>query len=77
MYLALKAFLEVASGAGNPMNRSTPQGLRFDLLLVVKTKPYLELLLTVRIVGKERASNATVTVAFVTIIVCCGNPSSR
>ena len=80
MYLALEAFLEVASGAGDPMNCSTPQGLRVDLLVVVKIKPYLELfcsMLIVRIVAKERVSSATVTVAFVTIVVCCGNPSPR
>jgi hypothetical protein len=38
MYLTLEAFLEVASGAGDPMKCSTSQGLRIDLLLVVKTK---------------------------------------
>jgi hypothetical protein len=47
MYLALEAFLEVASGAGDPMNCSTLQGSRVDLLFVVKIKPYLELLLDV------------------------------
>jgi len=76
-YLALEASWSVASGASDPMNCSTSQVLRVDLLFMVRTEPYLELLLDVNCKSScrwERASSVLVTKAFTQTLAHCGNP---